>query len=597
MNETSLVLSKREFLILKKGPRFILNDPSTAAKRRTDELQFVYQKLQNRNTEQGWILPKAILESFINKLEDGLIQIHNKSIPSKDLDICRNLIERIHKSNTILRKTDKSKVFHLGNKSDYTDKAKQYMLKTNAYENLGDKNPLLDIVNRTNSMLLSLLTGKHINRQLYEKFLVDINTAELAHLYFLPKAHKLGTPLRPIVAGMKSPTIEISRWLDSILRPLFDQMAMDTSILNGVQLIFELEKWASQFLNVNTYFLTMDVSDLYTMVPQEGGIQAIKKMLRCFHLDQINSVKTPIILLLARFVMKNNFFFYDGAYYKQIRGGAMGSPLTLTISNAYMYFFQTPIVKWIGHTNGIYRRYIDDIFLASNKPKELLHNLVQHWNRIDINIKLIAEINLTVNFLDVSISNQNGRLHTSVYHKPSHELYFLPFNSAHAKFIKKNIPYEAIIRAIRYSSDLISFKKEESHITLALLLNGYTLKFINEQYYRAMYDMNCAWPNRHNYHDIRNLFLRYYFFKIKKNENKKKKKIDFNTQMIMHFTYCKGMEFFGPIFHKTWNEILGPLAISTIKPMIGFRNNDSLQKKLVKKKPEKTFLKISPNIR
>jgi hypothetical protein len=527
---------------------------------------------------------------FIDKLDDELMKIHEQSIPSKDFNICHNLIERMKNSNTILRKTDKSKVFHIGNLSDYTDKARQYMCKTNAYESLDDKNPLTDLVDRTNSMLLSLLKGKHINQHLYKKFYVDINEAELAHLYFLPKAHKPGTPLRPIVAGMKSPTIEISRWLDSILRPLFDQMALDTSILNGVQLIFELEKWASQFLNINTIFLTMDVSDLYTMVPQEGGIQAIKKMLRFFHLEQIDGVKTPIILLLARFVMKNNFFFYDGVYYKQIRGGAMGSPLTLTICNAYMYFFQTPIVKWVNHTNGIYRRYIDDIFLALNKPKELLESLVQHWNRIDMNIKLTPEIGSVVNFLDVSISNRNGRLHTLVYHKPSHEPYFLPFDSAHAMFIKKNIPYEAIIRAVRYSSDLISFKKEESYITLALLLNGYTLKFIQEQYYRAMCDMNCSWPNRYNYNSIRNLFLRHYFFNLRKTEKKKKKKIDFDTHIMIHFSYCKGMEKFVPIFHQIWDEIFGFLAISGIKPMVGFRNCDSLQKKLVKKKPEKAFL-------
>ena len=52
---------------------------------------------------------------------------------------------------------------------------------------------------------------------------------ELSHLYYLPKAHKLNTPLRPIVAGLKHPTVKISKYLDGLLRPCFDQMAIENT--------------------------------------------------------------------------------------------------------------------------------------------------------------------------------------------------------------------------------------------------------------------------------------------------------------------------------------------------------------------------------
>ncbi|CAF1372088.1 unnamed protein product [Rotaria magnacalcarata] len=35
-----------------------------------------------------------------------------------------------------------------------------------------------------------------------------------------------------------------------------------------------------------------------------------------------------------KFVIQNNYFSYNGKYYHQVRGGAMGSPLTLTIANS-----------------------------------------------------------------------------------------------------------------------------------------------------------------------------------------------------------------------------------------------------------------------
>ncbi len=565
-----------------------MNDPKRVKERKSNELKHVYEKIRTNNAEHGWYLPLDKLDTFIRSLDTELTQIHNDSNPSDNLKICRSLEKKLEKSNIILRKTDKSKVFHMGNAHDYEEKVKQYMAKTDAYESLGDKNPLKDLISQTNSMLKGLLNGNHIDSQLYKKLEVDADKAELAHLYFLPKAHKPGTPLRPIVAGLKSPTIKISKWLDSILRPLFDQMAAETSILNGVQLISILEKWSERNLGRNTLFLTMDVSDLYTMVPQEGGIQAIKKMLRTFQIDQIQGVKTSTILLLARYVMKNNYFVYGNYYYKQIRGGAMGSPLTLTVSNAYMFFFQTPITKWVNHRKGIFCRYIDDIFLTAETSKDLLEGLVRHWNRIDVNIKLSAEISHSVNFLDVSIENIDGHLKTSVFHKPSHEPYFLPFDSAHAMFIKRNIPYGAIIRAIRYSSDIVSFSKEETHITLALLLNGYPLKVIQGQYEKAFSDMKCTWPDKYTYQTVRELFLTHFFSKKKKI----RREINFDKDLIFHFSYCKGMETFAVQFHKKWEELFSHLALSSITPIIGFRNCDSLQQRLVKKKPPKTLISL-----
>ncbi|CAF3861162.1 unnamed protein product, partial [Rotaria sp. Silwood1] len=56
----------------------------------------------------------------------------------------------------------------------------------------------------------------------------------------------------------------------------------------------------------------MDVMDLYTMIPQ---------------------TEAETIIRLCRFVIQNNYFSYNGKYFHQVRGGAMGSPLTLTIAN------------------------------------------------------------------------------------------------------------------------------------------------------------------------------------------------------------------------------------------------------------------------
>ncbi|CAF3229312.1 unnamed protein product, partial [Rotaria sp. Silwood2] len=86
------------------------------------------------------------------------------------------------------------------------------------------------------------------------------------------------------------------------------------------------------------------------MILQEGGVKAIKTLIETIGLKQIDDAKKEIILVLTRFVMTNNYFYLDGSYYKQIRGGAMGSPLIFTIANAYMYFIKRPISKWANRT-------------------------------------------------------------------------------------------------------------------------------------------------------------------------------------------------------------------------------------------------------
>jgi hypothetical protein len=178
--------------------------------------------------------------------------------------------------------------------------------------------------------------------------------------------------------------------------------------------------------------------------------------------------------------MQNNYFKYNGQYYHQIRGGAMGSPLTLTIANCYMFFFEQDIIRQITNSNGLYLRYIDDIFIIINWPIRHYLKQVDRWNKFDSNIKLSANISPNADFLDLHIENQDDKLFTSVYHKLSYEPYYLPFNSTHPMHMKKNIPFTMLLRAIRYCSTFEAYLDECDRLRMALLLNKYPGKFIDQ---------------------------------------------------------------------------------------------------------------------
>jgi hypothetical protein len=76
----------------------------------------------------------------------------------------------------------------------------------------------------------------------------------------------------------------------------------------------------------------------------------------------------------------------------------------------------------------------------------------------------------SADFLDLHMENQDGKLFTSVYYKPSHEPYYLPFNSTHPMHMKKNIPFTMLLRAIRYCSTFEAYLDERDRLRMALLL-------------------------------------------------------------------------------------------------------------------------------
>jgi hypothetical protein len=518
-------------------------------------------------------------DNFVTIVQSNQVHVQNRLINSKMKmnysRIVKRLKHRLRSANVVIQKTDKSKIFHLGKLQDYQKKSENYMKKTAAYECLNGNNPFQDLIERTNKCLLNLRLAHWITQKQYENLSININESKLAHLYYLPKAHKPGTPLRPIISGLKHPTIKISKFLDGLLRPLFNTMAVNTTVASGSELLERFNDWSKRNLCSTTILCTIDVVDLYTMIPQLEGILSIKQMMDYLEMKQISGLKAETIIRLSRFVVQNNFFTYDGKFYRQVRGGAMGSPLTQTMANCYMFFFERNIVKQINNSGGFYVRYIDDIFIAVNWPIRHLHKQIDQWNEFDLNIKLNAQVGFSINFLDVNIENNNGQLLTRVYHKPSHEPYFLPFNSIHPIHIKKNIPFTMLLRGIVYCSTFEAYINERESLRMALLLNRYPASFIDIQFNRLLgkYNINQSLTNQ-NYHTIRE--------KIIHTPVKERIKFDYGKTMFVHFTYCSNMRIFPSKFHALWDKYFIESPINEIKPILGTRNVKNLLRKMVK---------------
>jgi hypothetical protein len=156
---------------------------------------------------------------------------------------------------------------------------------------------------------------------------------------------------------MNAPTTGISKMLDRLIRPLFDQYVQQTTIIDGVDLIRRLEKYVNLgLLRSATHLCTFDITDLYIMLPQEESIAILKKFLLHFNHSHVKGMTIEAIEHLARIVLTENVFIYENKYYRQVIGGAMGSPFTLTLANIFMWNWEQELVENQRNSNELYGR-------------------------------------------------------------------------------------------------------------------------------------------------------------------------------------------------------------------------------------------------
>ncbi|CAF1364639.1 unnamed protein product [Rotaria sp. Silwood1] len=211
-------------------------------------------------------------------------------------------------------------------------------------------------------------------------------------------------------------------------------------------------------------------------------------------------------------------------------------------------------------------------------PIKHVYKQIDRWNKFDQNIKLKAGVSYSINFLDLYIENRNGELFTKVYHKPSYEPYYLPFNSVQSMHMKKNISFEMLIRAIKYCSTFKAYLYERKKLRMTLLLNKYLGKVIDKQFNRVFKKYYINQPvSTKNYNILRDKMIYMHM-------QKKKIPIDYGRTMFVHFTYCLNMKTFPTKFHALWNKYFIQSPINEIKQVLGTHNIKNLQRQLIHNK-------------
>ena len=77
----------------------------------------------------------------------------------------------------------------------------------------------------------------------------------------------------------------------------------------------------SEELPANTILVTIDVSALYTNIPQNEGLEAVKKAFE----DRDDTAFSAFLVKMLEIVLKYNIFEFNKELFIQLIGNAMGS--------------------------------------------------------------------------------------------------------------------------------------------------------------------------------------------------------------------------------------------------------------------------------
>ena len=117
----------------------------------------------------------------------------------------------------------------------------------------------------------------------------------------------------------------------------------------------------------------MDITALYTSIPNNDAMLALKHFL-----DRRPNpyFKTDIILRLAELVLKMNTFQFDGEFYSQTGGVAMGTKMGPSFACLFVgYLEEKMLSQYLGPPPDLFKRYIDDVFGVSSDTEEELKSL------------------------------------------------------------------------------------------------------------------------------------------------------------------------------------------------------------------------------
>ena len=143
-------------------------------------------------------------------------------------------------------------------------------------------------------------------------------------------------------------------------------------------------------------------------IPHKAGLNALEKALN----NRTNKkVSTEDLVKMAKFVLKNNYFEFNGKVIQQISGTAIETKFAPPYACIYMDKVETSFLETKKMKPLVWFRYIDDVLFIWTHEQEKLDSFLEELNRCKPHLKFTYESSkTTIPFLDLKVCLSNGDL-------------------------------------------------------------------------------------------------------------------------------------------------------------------------------------------
>ena len=290
-NLSDPILTEDELSVLTKGLSFVATPTKTFKedtnkswnKLKTQMLtQYffrnnIHDKIPPFKKKSSWTPPLSLsdnstLTNFFTRTEQNVISV---TTPGRKTYSSLTLQEKTAFNNLktnqsiIIKPCDKGGGICIMNTRDYLTKIHLHLQDRDTYNPL-TYSPTSVIVNDT-CTLIEYIHSQHIIDNATKEFLLPPKNTCTPLFYGLPKLHKPGYPLHPIVSGCDGPTDHLStgdtHFIQHIASNLPSHVEDPKHFLNLIEKLPHLPP--------KPFFVTADVTLLYTNIPHQEDIAAV----------------------------------------------------------------------------------------------------------------------------------------------------------------------------------------------------------------------------------------------------------------------------------------------------------------------------------
>ena len=298
-------------------------------------------------------------------------------------------------------------------------------------------------------------------------------------------------PERPIISCCGSMNENIGKFVEFHLKDVAN--VHSTYLQDTPHFLREIEALKSSgVIKDGDILASIDITGLYTNIPQSEGLDACKEAL-----DERTdkSVPTDFIMKLLEVILQYNIFEFNQELFIQMIGCAMGAVPSVSYANIFLAKKVDPKIieaakkfKQNGEDSLIFmKRFLDDLFLVWRGTAKKFHEFMEKINQIHPQIKFTfshtspndQEDNCScshkesLSFLDTSCSIENGTIQTDLYRKETDRNLYLLTSSCHPASVITSIPLSLSIRILRICSTTEAREKRFAELRQLLIDRDY----------------------------------------------------------------------------------------------------------------------------